>query len=56
MQESRGSFKRTSAAKEYLRSRGLDSDKTHAGYMDGDLGKSWNEKLQQSAIALGILK
>jgi len=56
MQESRGSFKRTAAAKEYLRSRGLDPDKTQAGYMGGDLGKGWNEKLQQSAIALGILK
>ena len=56
MQESRGSFKRTAAAKEYLRSRGLDPDKTHAGYMGGDLGKGWNERLQQSAIALGILK
>jgi DNA primase catalytic core len=56
MQESRGSFKRTAAAKEYLRSRGLDPDKTRAGYMGGDLGKGWNEKLQQSAISLGILK
>lgn len=56
MQESRGSFKRTTAAKEYLRSRGLDPDKTRAGYMGGDLGKGWNEKLQQSAISLGILK
>jgi len=56
MQESRGSFKRTSAAKEYLRSRGLNPDKTQAGYMGPDLGKGWNEKLQQSAIALGILK
>jgi DNA primase catalytic core len=56
MQESRGSFKRTAAAKQYLRSRGLDPDKTQAGYMGGDLGKGWNEKLQQSAIALGILK
>ncbi|HPT12783.1 MAG TPA: CHC2 zinc finger domain-containing protein, partial [Bacteroidales bacterium] len=56
MQESRGSFKRTAAAKEYLRTRGLDPDKTQAGYMGGDLGKGWNEKLQQSAIALGILK
>ena len=56
MQESRGSFKRTAAAKEYLRSRGLDPDKAQAGYMGGDLGKGWNEKLQQSAIALGILK
>jgi DNA primase catalytic core len=56
MQESRGSFKRTTTAKEYLRSRGLDPDKTQAGYMGGDLGKGWNEKLQQSAIALGILK
>ncbi len=56
MQESRGSFKRTAAAKEYLRSRGLEPDKTQAGYMGGDLGKGWNEKLQQSAIALGILK
>ncbi|HNY37231.1 MAG TPA: CHC2 zinc finger domain-containing protein [Petrotogaceae bacterium] len=56
MQESRGSFKRTTAAKEYLRSRGLDPDKTQAGYMGLDLGKGWNEKLQQSAIALGILK
>jgi thymidylate synthase len=56
MQESRGSFKRTNAAKEYLRSRGLDPDKTQAGYMGPDLGKGWNEKLQQSAIVLGILK
>jgi DNA primase catalytic core len=56
MQESRGSFKRTATAKEYLRSRGLDPDKTQAGYMGGDLGKGWNEKLQASAIALGILK
>lgn len=56
MQESRGSFKRTAAAKQYLRSRGLNPDKTQAGYMGGDLGKGWNEKLQQSAIALGILK
>ena len=56
MQESRGSFKRTTAAKEYLRSRGLDPDKTQAGYMGGDLGKSWNDRLQQSAISLGILK
>jgi len=56
MQESRGSFKRTAAAKEYLRSRGLDTGKTQAGYMGGDLGKGWNDKLQQSAIALGILK
>jgi DNA primase len=56
MQESRGSFKRTSVAKEYLRSRGLGPDKTQAGYMGGDLGKGWNEKLQQSAISLGILK
>lgn len=56
MQESRGSFKRTTAAKGYLRSRGLDPDKTQTGYMGGDLGKGWNEKLQESAIALGILK
>jgi len=56
MQESRGSFKRTTAAKEYLRSRGLDPDKTQTGYMGPDLGKGWNEKLQESAIALGILK
>lgn len=56
MQESRGSFKRTAVAKDYLRSRGLDPDKTQAGYMGPDLGKGWNEKLQQSAIALGILK
>jgi len=56
MQESRGSYKRTATAKEYLRSRGLDPDKTQTGYMGGDLGKGWNEKLQQSAIALGILK
>jgi DNA primase catalytic core len=56
MQESRGSFKRTTTAKEYLRNRGLDPDKTQAGYMGGDLGKGWNEKLQTSAIALGILK
>lgn len=56
MQESRGSFKRTAAAKEYLRSRGLDPDKTQVGYMGPDLGKGWNEKLQQSAIVLGILK
>ena len=56
MQESRGSFKRTAAAKEYLRCRGLDPEKTQAGYMGGDLGKGCNERLQQSAIALGILK
>lgn len=52
MQESRGSFKRTTAAREYLQSRSLDPDKTQAGY----LGKGWNMKLQESAISLGILR
>ena len=56
MQESRGSFKRTSAAREYLLSRNLDPDKTQAGYLGPDLGKGWNMKLQESAISLGILR
>ena len=56
MQESRGSFKRTTAAREYLQSRNLDPDKTQAGYLGPDLGKGWNEKLQESAISLGILR
>jgi DNA primase len=56
MQESRGSFKRTTAAKEYLLSRNLDPDKTQAGYLGPDLGKGWNVKLQESAISLGILR
>lgn len=56
MQESRGSFKRTTAAREYLLSRSLDPDKTQAGYLGPDLGKGWNMKLQESAISLGILR
>ena len=56
MQESRGSFKRTTAAREYLLSRSLDPDKTQAGYLGPDLGKGWNVKLQESAISLGILR
>ena len=56
MQESRGSFKRTTAAREYLLSRGLDPDKIQAGYLGPDLGKGWNMKLQESAISLGILR
>ena len=56
MQESRGSFKRTTAAREYLLSRNLDPDKTQAGYIGPDLGKGWNVKLQESAISLGILR
>jgi DNA primase len=56
MQESRGSFKRTTVAREYIKSRCLDPEKTPAGYLGPDLGKGWNEKLQESAIALGILK
>ena len=56
MQESRGSFKRTTAAREYLQSRSLDPDKTQAGYLGPDLGKGWNMKLQESAISLGILR
>jgi len=56
MQESRGSFKRTTAARDYLLSRNLDPDKTQAGYLGPDLGKGWNMKLQESAISLGILR
>jgi hypothetical protein len=56
MQESRGSFKRTTAAREYLLSRNLDLDKTQAGYLNPDLGKGWNVKLKESAISLGILR
>jgi DNA primase len=56
MQESRGSFKRTTAARDYLLSRSLDPDKTQAGYLGPDLGKGWNMKLQESAISLGILR
>ena len=56
MQESRGSFKRTTAAREYLLSRSLDPDKTQAGYLGPYLGKGWNMKLQESAISLGILR
>lgn len=56
LQESRGSFKRTTIAREYLSSRCLDPEKTPAGYMGPDLGKGWNEKLQESAISFGILK
>lgn len=56
MQESRGSFKRTTAARDYLLSRSLDPDKTQAGYLGPDLGKGWNVKLQESAISLGILR
>jgi DNA primase len=56
MQESRGSFKRTTSVQEYLKARGLDPDKTQAGYMGPVMGKSWNDKLQTSAIDLGILR
>jgi DNA primase/thymidylate synthase len=56
MQESRGSFKRTTSPQEYLKARGLDPDKTQAGYMGPVMGKSWNDKLQASAIDLGILR
>ena len=56
VQESRGSFKRTASAQQYLKSRNLDPDKTEAGYMGAYMGKSWNKKLQESAMGLGILK
>ncbi|MEM6738154.1 MAG: CHC2 zinc finger domain-containing protein, partial [Bacteroidota bacterium] len=54
-QESQASFKRTAKAKDYLQSRGLDPEQTEAGYIGPELGKSWNETLQQSALQLGIL-
>ena len=56
VQESRGSFKRTASAQQYLKTRGLDPDRTEAGYMGAYMGKSWNKKLQESAMGLGILK
>lgn len=56
VQESRGSFKRTASAQQYLKGRSLDPARTEAGYMGPHLGKSWNKKLQESAMGLGILK
>lgn len=55
-QESQASFKRVAKGRDYLQSRGLNPDQTEAGYIGPELGKSWNEALQQSALPLGILK
>ena len=55
-QESKASFKRTAKAKDYLQSRGLNPGQMEVGYIGPEMGKSWNTALQQSAIALGLLK
>ena len=55
-QESQSSFKRTAKPKAYLQSRSLAPPQLAVGYISQDFGKSWNTALQQSAIALGLLK
>ena len=48
-----GSRHRNETAQAYLASRGLAD--TPAGYVSEKLGLSWNEKLRQSALSLGLL-
>lgn len=55
-QESKASFKKVAKARNYIQSRGLDPDKTEVGYIGPEMGKSWNEALQQSGLKLGLLK
>ena len=48
-----GSCHRNETAQAYLAARGLAD--TLAGYVSEKLGLSWNEKLRQSALSLGLL-
>lgn len=52
----KATFKRAEKAREYLKSRKLDPDRMNVGYIGTDLGKGWNQQLQESALQLGILK
>lgn len=54
--ESKVNFKRVTAAVDYIKSRGLDPERTEVGYIGPQAGKSWNETLKQSGIRLGLLK
>lgn len=55
-QDTKASFKRTDVAVKYIQSRGLDAGKLEIGYIGRELGKGWNQPLQQSGLKLGILK
>ena len=54
--DSRAGFKRTKKARDYLLERGLNPDRTEAGYIGADFGKGWNSQLRESGLKLGILK
>ena len=56
VQDTKASFKRTEIAQQYIKDRGLDADKLEIGYIGKELGKGWNDALQQSGITLGLLK
>jgi DNA primase catalytic core len=55
-QETKGIFKRTAKAKEYIQSRGLDWEKLEVGYIGAEFGKRWGSHLKESGVNLGILK
>jgi len=56
VQDTKASYKRTEAAQQYMKDRGLDAAKLEIGYIGRELGKGWNSALQQSGLNLGMLK
>jgi DNA primase catalytic core len=43
-------------AKQYYEKRGIDPEKTYTGFLGNRFYHSWNDKLKQSAIGIGLLK
>ena len=56
MYESKESLNRSKKAQAYCQQRGLDITKLETGYLADRFYHSWNQKLQQSALAIGLLK
>ena len=48
--DTKNAYKNTTKAREYLKARSLDPDKTEAGYIGNDFGKGWNKQLQEKAL------